>query len=725
MNFFQQYDGMDCGPTCLRMVADHYGKQFSLQYLREHCYIDREGVSMRGMGEAAEKIGMRTLVAKLTFESNGEENPGLLDAPMPCIVHWQQKHFVVVYKVSKKFIWIADPAVGKRKISHEEFKRNWLSDGAKGIAMILEPTPEFFQRDGVKSSRKGFGFLFQYLIPFRKTIGYLILALLLGGVFQLAFPFLTQAIVDTGIANYDLDFIYIVLLGLVMLFIGQTTVNLIQGWMLLHIGTRMNVALITDFLVKLLRLPIGYFDQKMTGDLLQRLGDHRRIENFLTNSTLSLLFAMFNLVVFALVLLYYNLIIFLIFIVGAVAYLAWIFLWLKKRAEVDHRKFRELSENQETLIELIQGVQEIKLQGSARKHRRRWMDIQGRLFRANIRSLSISQYQDTGAAFISQFKDILITFFAAKAVINGQMTLGMMLAVQYITGQLNGPLQQFVGFIRSAQDARLSMERMSEIHEQEQESNEGMVDFLPEHADLFIENMSFRYNPLSDFVLKNINLKIPAGKVTAIVGASGSGKTTLVKMLLSFYQPTEGEIMAGGVSIGNIQPDLWRSKCGAVMQNGFIFSDTIAGNISESSEEIDKEKLYAAAKQANIQNFIESLPLGYNTKVGSKGNGLSQGQGQRLLIARAVYKDPEILFFDEATNSLDAENEKIILGNLQKFFHNRTVIVVAHRLSTVKNADQIVVLNKGELIEKGTHEELTKAKGAYFSLVKNQLELGD
>ncbi|KAA3623744.1 MAG: peptidase domain-containing ABC transporter [Bacteroidetes bacterium] len=724
MKFFHQYDSMDCGPSCLRMIADHYGKSFSLQYLRDHSYIDREGVSARGIVEAAEHIGMRCLVAKLTLHGENEASPGLLKAPLPCIVHWKQNHFVVVYKVSRKNIWIADPAVGKLKVSHREFLKNWIADGNTGVVILLEPGPEFLDTDEVKQERKGFRFLFSYLKPFRQTLVYLLMALLLGGLFQLAFPFLTQAIVDIGIANYDLDFIYIVLLGLIMLFLGQTTVNLIQGWMLLHIGTRINVSLITDFLVKLLKLPIAYFDRKMTGDLLQRLGDHRRIEQFLTHFTLSLLFAMFNLVLFALVLLYYHVGIFMIFLVGAAVYLGWILIWLKKREEVDHRRFRELSENQEALIEIIQGVQEIKLQGSDRKHRRRWMNIQGRLFRANIRFLTISQYQDAGAAFISQFKDILITFFAARAVIYGQMTLGMMLAVQYIAGQLNGPLQQFVGFIRSAQDARLSMNRMREIHDQEPEPAGGLVTEIPENDDLIFSGVSFKYNALSDHVLEKINLVIPAGKVTAIVGASGSGKTTLVKLLLNFYTPETGKISYGNLALSQIDPVQWRSRCGAVLQDGFIFSDTIAGNISESSEEINWIKLQEAAKIANIDNFIHAMPLGFNTKIGDKGNGLSQGQRQRLVIARAVYKDPGILFFDEATNALDAENEKIILNNLRTFFENRTVVVVAHRLSTVKNADQIVVLDNGRLVEKGTHEELTVLKGTYYNLVKNQLELG-
>lgn len=724
MKFYFQYDSMDCGVACLRMIADHFGKSYPLQQLREMAHIDREGVSARGICEAAENIGMRTMVTQLPLQSKGIDIPGLSEAPLPCIVHWEQNHFVVVYRITKKHVFIADPAVGKRKISHKTFKNSWGSEGDSGIVILLEPGPEFYHKKEILQQDNSFRFFLQYLKPYKKTFLYLVLALVLGGLFQLAFPFLTQAIVDIGIANYDLDFIYIVLIGLLVLFLGQTTVSLIQGWMLLHVGTRINVSLITDFLVRLLRLPIAYFDRKMTGDLLQRLGDHRRIENFLTDSTLSLLFAMFNLILFGLVLLYYHVGIFLIFLLGAAAYLGWIVLWLKKREEVDHRRFRELSENQESLIEIIQGVQEIKLQGSDQKHRRRWMDIQGRLFRANINYLSISQYQDAGAAFISQFKDILITFFAARAVVQGQMTLGMMLAVQYITGQLNGPLQQFVGFIRSAQDARLSMDRMREIHDQDPEPTEDLTTEVPPKQDIILSDVSFRYNALADFVLEDINLQIPAGKVTAIVGASGSGKTTLVKLLLKFYQPEKGSIHYGNIDLQQINPLFWRKRCGAVMQDGYIFSDSIAGNISESAEAMDWNKMTEAAKMANLEDFVQSLPLGYNTKVGDKGNGLSQGQRQRLLIARAVYKNPEILFFDEATNALDAENEKIILHNMGSFFSGKTVVVVAHRLSTVKNADQIVVLDKGQLAEQGTHEQLARLKGTYYHLVKNQLELG-
>jgi ATP-binding cassette subfamily B protein len=723
---FRQLDFMDCGPTCLRMIAQHYGKSYSLQYLREHSYLDREGVSMRGIIEAAEHIGMRTLAVKLPLLGKGEEEPGLLDAPLPAIVHWQQKHFVVVYKANAKYIWIADPAVGKKKLTHSEFKRSWIGDGENGIALLLEPSPEFYAEEGEEIKKTGFGFLFRYLRPYKHLIWQLVLGLVLASIFQLIFPFLTQSIVDIGIENQDIDFIYLILIGQLMLFVGQITVNIIQSWILLHIGTRVNIALISDFLIKLMRLPIGFFDTKLIGDLLQRIGDHKRIELFLTTSTLGTLFSAFNLIIFGIVLLLYNTTIFLIFALASIAYIVWILLFLNKRKNVDHQRFMELADNQSALIELIQGMQEIKLQRSERKRRWNWTNIQARLFRANVKSLTITQYQDTGAGVINQFKDIIITFIAAKAVIDGQMTLGMMLAVQYIIGQLNGPLQQMANFIRTAQDAKISLERLGEIHEKEEEETlaGNQIDLLPEKADIHIENLSFQYNKLSAFALKDVSLSIPQGKVTAIVGTSGSGKTTLVKLLLGFYPATEGSIKIGGIQLKNISNNLWRDKCGAVMQDGFIFSDTIANNIAESEDKVDKQKLLHAVKMANIQEFVEGLPLGYNTYVGLKGNGLSQGQRQRLLIARAVYKNPDFLFFDEATNALDAQNEKIIMENMEDFYQGRTVVVVAHRLSTVKDADQIIVLEKGELVESGTHEELVKKQGAYYTLVKNQLELG-
>lgn len=724
---FRQLDRMDCGPTCLRMIAAHYGRNYPLQFLREHSYLDREGVSMRGIVEAAEQIGLRTLAVKIPFTSDSEEEADLFEAPLPAIIHWKQNHFVVLYKLTRKQAWIADPAIGRRKITLAELKRNWIGEGTKGIALLLEPTPDFYEQEGVNVNKSGIGFLFSYLRPYRKLIVQLFFGLLLGSIFQLIFPFLTQSLVDVGIRNVDIGFVYLVLIAQLMLFLGQISVSLIQSWILLHIGTRVNVNLLSDFLIKLMRLPIGFFDAKMIGDLLQRISDHRRIELFLTNSTLNIIFSMFNLVVFGVVLFIYDWRIFGVFVLASVLYILWIFLFLRKRRDVDHQRFQAMSDNQSVLIELIQGMQEIKLQRSERKRRWEWAHIQARLFRANIRSLAITQYQDTGAGFISQLKDIIISFIAAKAVIDGSLTLGMMLAIQYIIGQLNAPLQQFISFIRTAQDAKISLERLGEVHSMEEEEpgeDGSKLDIMPEQGNIVIKNLSFKYNELADFALDDIDLVIPHGKVTAIVGTSGSGKTTLVKLLLGFYRPTRGNIRIGGIHLNNLSNHLWRGQCGAVMQDGFIFSDTIARNISESEDFIDKQKLLKSVKTANIQEFIESLPLGYNTKVGARGNGLSQGQRQRLLIARAVYKDPAYLFFDEATNALDAKNERVIMENLESFFQGRTVIVVAHRLSTVKHADQIVVLEKGQLIEQGTHTELVEKRGAYYHLVKNQLELG-
>ncbi len=732
--FYQQLDAMDCGPTCLRMVSEHYGRRYTLQQLRQKSHIDREGVSMRGIIVAAESIGLRALPVKIPFEKTDPEAVSFFDAPLPAVVHWDQNHFVVVFKITKKHIWIADPGRGKVKMGYAEFQRHWVSDVGQGVAILFETTPEFFAQEGEKVNRSGFGFLLRYLRPYRRLIWQLLLGLLVAGVIQFLFPFLTQSIVDIGIENQDLHFIWLILLGQLMLFIGQVIVKFLQSWILLHIGTRVNVSLVSDFLVKLMDQPIQFFDAKMTGDLLQRIGDHKRIEQFLTVSILNILFSSFTLIVFGVVLAVYSTAIFSIFLVASLLYLLWIIIFLKKRKDADYLKFRALSENQSALIELIQGMQEIKLQNSERKRRYGWVHIQSKLFRANIKSLSVTQWQDAGAQFITQIKDIFITIIAAAAVIEGQLTLGMMLAIMFILGQLNVPLQQIVTFVREAQDARISLERLTEIHAEEKDDDESMVAanqrVLIEQSykgNFFIDYLSFRYNELSDFVLKDINLVIPEGKVTAIVGTSGSGKTTLVKLLLGFYEPNKGTIKVGTTQLKNIPPATWRAQCGAVMQDGFVFSDTIASNIAESEGEwdkIDKTRLLKAVQTAHIQPFIENLPLGYNTMVGAKGNGLSQGQKQRLLIARAVYKEPEYLFFDEATNALDAHTEKIITGNLNQFFKGKTVVVVAHRLSTVKNADQIIVLEKGQVVEKGTHEELTALKGAYYTLVKEQLELG-
>ena len=723
--FFKQYDAMDCGPSCLRMIAAFYGKTYSLQKLRELAHISREGVSLLGLSDAAEAIGFRTIGARITLEQ-------LMEAPKPCVVHWDQDHFVVVYNYRKGVIYVADPAFGLVKYSDTEFKKHWLATvrhgEQKGICLLFDPTPKFFELEGEVSNRSNFKFLLKYLKPHRKLVIQLVIGFLVGSLIQLIFPFLTQSIVDVGINTQDINFIYLVLAAQMMLFLSRMTVDFIRSWILLHISTRINISIISDFLIKLMKMPIGFFDTKMIGDLLQRIGDHKRIERFLTSQSLNVVFSVFNIVIFSIVLVFYNVSIFLVFLIGSLIYIGWVFLFLKKRRELDFKRFAQLADNQSKLIQLINGMQEIKLNNYERQKRWEWERIQARLFKVNISNLSLQQYQQAGSVFINETKNIVITVLAATAVVHGNMTLGMMLAVQYIIGQMNSPLDQMIEFMQVSQDAKISLERLSEIHNHpdEEQDQGGKLDVLPASPDIHISDLIFQYEgPHSPKVLNNINLVIPQGKVTAIVGTSGSGKTTLVKLLLGFYPPVSGTIKVGDSDLSAYRQHWWRDKCGAVMQDGFIFSDTIANNIGIGLDEIDKERLNYAVRMANIQEFIETLPLNYNTKIGPEGVGLSQGQKQRILIARAIYKNPEFIFFDEATNALDANNEKVILENLDEFFSGKTVVVVAHRLSTVKNAHQIIVIEKGSIIEVGTHEDLTAKQGAYYNLVKNQLELGN
>ncbi|MCW0482868.1 peptidase domain-containing ABC transporter [Gaoshiqia sediminis] len=724
--YFKQPDAMDCGPTCLRMIAKFYGKTINLDYLREQSHISREGVSLLGISDAAEAIGMRSLGTKVTFEQL------VKDVPKPSVVHWDQNHFVVVYEARKGNVYVADPAFGLVKYTDEEFKKHWLATvkngELKGICLLLQPTPAFYDRDDEKTDHSGFSFLWRYVRPHRRLVSQLLLGFLAASIIQLIFPFLTQSLVDVGINNQDVGFIYLVLVAQLMLFIGQTSIDFIRSWILLHISTRINISIISDFLIKLMRLPIGFFDTKMIGDLMQRIQDHRRIERFLTTQTLNILFSVFNLLVFGIVLALYSWKILFVFLLGSAAYVVWVFVFMKKRRQLDYKKFSQLSENQSMLIQLITGMQEIKLNNYEKQKRWEWERIQARLFRVNVENLTIDQYQQAGSVFINQTKNIIITVIAAMAVLNGDMTLGMMLAVQYIIGQLNGPLNEMINFMHLAQDAKMSLERLGEIHKQDDEEVKGkpLLNTLPSNKSLQVQDLVFQYEgPHSPKVLNQISLTVPERKLTAIVGTSGSGKTTLVKLLLGFYPPVQGKVRVGDTDLQNFSQQWWRTKVGAVMQDGFIFSDTIANNIAVGAERLDKERLLFAAKTANILEFVESLPLGFNTKIGQDGHGLSQGQKQRILIARVIYKDPEYLFFDEATNALDANNEKVIMENLDKVYEGKTVVVVAHRLSTVKHADQIVVLDRGEIVELGTHEELTAKRGAYYNLVKNQLELGN
>lgn len=723
---YKQLDAMDCGATCLRMIAKHYGKSYSSQTLRKRSYITREGVSLLGISDAAESIGMHSLGVKTTFERL------IAKKITPFIAHWRQEHFVVVYKMTPTKVYVADPASGKITYSKQEFLKHWISttenNEQKGIALLLEPTPDFYEKADEKTDKTKFRFLLQYLRPHKKLIVQLVLGLVLGSLLQLIFPFLTQSIVDFGIANNNLNFIILILVAQLVLFISSMSVDFIRSWIMLHMSARINISLISDFLIKLMKLPIGFFDTKMTGDLMQRIGDHQRIESFLTGQTLSTLFSLFNLLIFGAVLAYYSLKIFVIFLIGSALYIAWIYLFMNRRRELDFKRFQEASSEQSNVIQLIQGMQEIKLQNAEKQMRWGWERIQARLFNVSIKGLALKQYQQSGTVFINETKNILISFFAAYSVIKGEMTLGMMLAVQYIIGQLNSPIEQFIGFIHSMQDAKISLERLGEIHNQEDEEKieQEKTAILPHNKTIHIKDVKFQYNkPHGEMVLNNVSVTIPENKITAIVGTSGSGKTTLVKLLLGFYQVNSGEILIGDNQQQNYSQTWWRGQIGAVMQDGFIFNDTIARNIAVGQESVDQKLLIEAVKTANIREFIEGLPLGYNTKIGSEGHGLSQGQKQRILIARAVYKDPHYLFFDEATNALDANNERKIMDNLNQFFKGRTVVVVAHRLSTVKNADQIIVIEKGEIVETGNHKSLTEKKGAYYELVKNQLELGN
>jgi ATP-binding cassette, subfamily B, bacterial len=723
--FFKQLDYRDCGPTCLRMIAKHYGKSFSREFLRQKASITRIGVTMAGIAEAAEAIEMRTLGVRIGIESLTNE------APTPFIVPWRQKHFVVVYKTTKTKIFVADPAQGLLTYSHEDFKTAWTntSDG-NGFVMILEPNTNFFSLKEDDNKTIGFSFLLPYFRPYKKLIRQLFIGLLVATVIQFIIPFLMQSVVDVGVNHKDIPFIYLILLSQMVLILSQTGVSIFREWILIHITSRFNIKMISDFLFKMLKLPVTYFETRNAGEHLQRITDHSRIQNFVSSSSLNMLFSMVTFVLFNFILVYYNFKIFVIFIFSSILYVSWTFFFLKKRAELDYKRFDEISQNQSSLIQIISGVNEIKINNSQRKNRWKWEYTQISLFKTSLDTLKLAQYQTIGATFINEIKNIVITFISAKAVVDGSLTLGMMVTVQYIVGQLNVPLSNFVSFIQTWQDAKISLERLSQVHcsEDEDELRDGKANELSNDKTIEIKNLSFRYGgKATPLVLNNLTCSFPAGKTTAIVGASGSGKTTLMKLLLKFYEPTEGTIAIGSTDLKEINNDYWRSNCGAVMQDTFMFNDTIAGNISESeqNEVLDKEKLMNASFVANIEDFIQKLPNKYNTELGTSGIRLSGGQEQRIMIARAVYKNPFYVFFDEATSALDANNEKVIMENLNSFIKGKTAIIVAHRLSTVKNADNIIVLEDGGVVEQGNHETLTRLKGKYYELVKNQLELGN
>lgn len=780
--FYKQPDSMDCGPTCLKMIVRYYGKNITFETLRSKAQVGREGANLLAICEAAESIGFRSRATRLDYDALSNA------AQLPAIVHWNQNHFVVVYKIKKRrsfsgnngtVLYVADPAKGLIHYSAEEFKPHWISSKEngveQGVAILLEPAPAFYQNEDITEekdkSAPSFRNIINYLFPYKKLVFQLLMGLGISSILQLFLPFLTQSVVDVGINTANMHFIHIILLAQLALFAGRLVVDFVRSWLLLHISTRINISILTDFLIKLMKLPISFFDSKKTGDILQRMNDHQRIQTFITSSSVNMVFALTTLLIFSVVLAIFNGYIFSVFIIASLLYVAWVIVFLKKRKILDHKRFEVAAKQQSATIQLIQGMQETKLNGVEKSVRWNWERLQAKLFKLSMRGLALNQWQQAGAFFLNEGKNIFITFLSARAVIDGHMTLGTMLSVQYIIGQLNGPIEQMIGFIQNWQNAKISIDRLSEIHTLEDEEPEyrhflqelpvsftrklaggkrqaytqdliepGIngapidtnvyTDDLPGLAEeipaITFYQVSFAYPGAGNApVLRDINLQIPKGKTMAVVGTSGSGKTTLLKLLLKFYEPQKGEIKLANTALSNISHKVWRSHCGVVMQESFIFSDSIARNIAVGEEQIDMHRLDRAAEVANISEFIESLPLGFNTKIGAEGIGISMGQRQRLLIARAVYRNPEMIFFDEATNSLDANNESKIVHNLESFLKGKTVVIVAHRLSTVRRADHIVVLNKGTITERGSHQELINLKGEYYTLIKNQLELGE
>ena len=718
--FENQLDSMDCGPACLKIIAKFFGKYYSLQYLRDLCGITREGVSFLDLSYGAEKIGLHTLAIKTDIRN-------LIDkVPFPCIIHWQNNHFVVVHRASKKNIYVSDPAKGLISYPHGEFIKGWYNYGEnEGAILAVEPMADFKQRDiEEKTERiKTWENVLSYFTPFRKNFTTIIVIMLLTTFLQGLLPFISKAVIDVGIQTRDVDFINIVLIANIAIIISITISNAVRDWLLLHITARVNIALISDYLIKLMQLPVTFFENKQIGDILQRAQDHERIRSFIMNNSLNLVFSSLTFSVFSIILLIYNPIIFYIFIGGSSIYILWIMAFLNLRKKLDWEYFGIVSQNQSFWVETVGAIQDIKINNYEKQKRWKWENIQAKLYKINLKVINITNAQNLGAQFIQSVNNLIVTFYCAKAVINGEITFGVMISVQFIIGMLNTPLIQFIGFVISAQYAKISFLRINEIHQLKDEEDITITNHInmAQNKSLVIRNLSFQYSPNNPFVLRQIYLMIPQGRITAIVGGSGSGKSTLLKLLLRLYQPSYGDIMIGNMNISNLSLRLWRDQCGVVMQDGKIFNDTILNNIVLDCEHIDYEKLREAVTIAHISDEIEQMPLGYQTKIGEVGRGLSGGQKQRLLIARALYKSPEYLFLDEATNALDAINEYKIVNALNHAFIKRTVVVIAHRLSTIVNADQIVVLRDGMIIEAGTHKELMAREGHYYDLINKQM----
>jgi ATP-binding cassette, subfamily B, bacterial len=730
--FYKQSDQYECGAACLKMISKFYGRNFSLEHLRDICKITPDGISIKSLMNGAETLGFKTVPASINYQVLQEE------APLPCIAYWRDRHFLVVYDIKGNNVHVADPAHGLIQYKKNEFIDGWLNnkkvdDDSTGVVLLFEPTAKFLDQDNTDASH-GLKGILPYLRNYNKYIRQIFLGLIAASFVQLILPFTTQKIIDKGVNLGNIGFIYVMLIAQLVLFLSQSFLTVVRSWLLLYIGSRVSMMLSSDYLIKLLSKSVSFFDSKTPGDFLQRINESSRIESFLTTVPDSI-FSYLNSLIFLLVLALYSIKIFLIFLVGIILYTLWIWFFMKKRSELDFKRFDASSGLNSKLIQLVNGIQEVKVNGSERKHIRAWEKVRIQYYKTSVSSLKLSQYQNVGGTIINEVKNIFITFTGALLVMKGEITLGSLLAIQYIIGQVNAPLLGLVGFFRSIQDAKLSMTRFNEIDyvtpEESILHDTNLIEAPKQAEDIRLVNFNFSYTgDMSNLVLKNININIPKGKTTAIVGNSGSGKTTLLKVILKLYLPTTGDIFIGNLNLKHVLTDSWTSICGSVMQDGYIFSDTLAQNISESASEdvLDIDKLLLSAKLANIEEMVNTLPSGFNSTIGSAGSSgrtLSGGQRQRVLIARAVYKNPHFLFFDEATSSLDANNERVIVENLKPFYKGKTVLIIAHRLSTVRDADQIIVLKNGEIAEIGNHDELIAQKGEYFTLIKNQLELGN
>lgn len=713
-----QLDTMDCGPACLKIISKYYGKFYSLQFLRDVCGVSREGVSFQDISYGAEKIGLRTLGIRASIDDLYKK------VKFPCIIHWQDNHFIVVYKVKGSNVYVSDPAKDLLVYSLQEFVNGWYDEEENnGAVLLVEPSPDFRSQGDHVRGKQSLEKILKYFIPYKSGFVTLFSVMLVVTILQGMLPFISKAVIDVGIHSQDIGFINLMLLANITIIASVTLSNAVRDWLLLHITSRVNIALISDYLIKLMRLPVAFFENKMIGDILQRAQDHERIRAFIMNNSLNLIFSTLTFVVFSVILMFYNPVIFAIFIIAGLMYVGWVLGFLSIRKRMDWEYFDLVSRNQSYWVETVKSIQDVKINNYEQPRRWKWEKIQAKLYRLNTRVLTVTNTQQLGGQFILSIQNLAITFFCAKAVIRGEITFGVMISTQFIIGMLSAPLSQFINFIISAQYAKISFLRLNEIHEMQDEEEIAMTANTPMPADgkLSLQNVYFQYSPHADYVLKQIYLNIPEGKITALVGGSGSGKSTLLKILLRLYQPSVGDVLLGDTNIRNISMRDWRDQCGVVMQDGCVFNDTILNNVALDDEHLDYIRLEEALETANILSEIKQMPQGYHTKIGEEGRGLSGGQKQRILIARALYKNPRYLFLDEATNALDAINEAKIVKALNKAFRKRTVIVVAHRLSTVRHAHQIVVLKKGVITEIGNHESLMGHQGDYFELVNNQM----